>query len=138
VVAFTRQVLSSSRNGRPFGYNKHGPKIGGCAPFWGGEAGSSSSTMWPEPRPTSIPSGILIHQAIWPQQIWAENWGGCAPLEEGDLGPHLTQCVQSRGLPACQVSSWSVQPFAHNTPTLQTGQDRQRSDSIQTVDQKPN
>jgi len=24
---------------------------------------------------------ILIHAAIWPQQIWAENWGwGCAPL----------------------------------------------------------
>jgi len=39
------------------------------------------------------------------------------------------------GLPACQVSSWSVQPFGHNTPTSQTDrqtdrQDRQRSDSI--------
>jgi len=26
------------------------------------------------PRPTSVPSGILIHPAIWPQQTWAENW----------------------------------------------------------------
>jgi len=35
---------------------------------WGGAAvrgwvptGSPSNTMWPEPRPTSLPSGILIH-----------------------------------------------------------------------------
>jgi len=31
-------------------------------------------------RPSSIPSGILIHAAIWPQQIWAENWVGAQPL----------------------------------------------------------
>jgi len=74
----------------------------------------------PGPRPSSIPSHILIHAAIWPQQIWAENWGVCAPLGEGELGSHLTQCGQGRGLRACQVSSWSVEPFVHNTPTLQT------------------
>jgi len=50
--------------------------------------------------------------------------GGCTPLEDGELGPHLSQCGQGRGLPACQVSSWSVQPFGHSTPTLQTGHDR--------------
>jgi len=161
-----KQVLSSSWDGRPFGYNRHGPKIGSCAPF-GGEAGfhvtqcglgrglpsyqvapdpssrfvthtdgpkfnglcplggkavarveayhrtkwhldpsirlattnigqkwglcplfrkgeslspspkrgyspkrgrgtgSPSSTMWPGQRPTSIPSGILIHPTVW-------------------------------------------------------------------------
>jgi len=48
--------------------------------------------------------------------------GGCAPLGEGKLGPHLPAC--------CQVSSWSVQPFGHNAPTLHTEQDRHRSDSI--------
>jgi len=32
-----------------------------------------------------MPSGILIHTAIWPQQIWAENWGLC-PFGEGELG----------------------------------------------------
>jgi len=47
------------------------------------------------------------------------------PLEEGELGPHLTQCGQGRGLPACQVSSWSVEPCGDITPTSQTGQDRQ-------------
>jgi len=37
--------------------------------------------------------------------------GGCAPLGEWELGPHLTQCGQGGGLPACQVSSWCVKPF---------------------------
>ena len=32
-----------------------------------GEAGSPFNTMWPEPRLTSIPSGILIHPTVWPQ-----------------------------------------------------------------------
>ena len=40
-----------------FDHNKHGQKVWGCAPFRG--AGSPSSTMWPGPRPTAIPSGIL-------------------------------------------------------------------------------
>ena len=35
--------------------------------------------MSPRPRPTSVPSGILVHPAIWPQQTWAENWV-CAPF----------------------------------------------------------
>jgi len=49
-----------------------------------------------------LPSGILIYPAIWPQQIWAENWG---PFGGGGAGPHVTQCGQGRGLPACQVLS---------------------------------
>jgi len=48
--------------------------------------GSSSNTMWPGPRPSSMTSGTLIHAAIWPQQIWAENWG-YAPLGEGSWVP---------------------------------------------------
>ena len=51
---------------QPFGHNRHGPKIGGCAPLGGG-AGSPSNTMWPGPRFTSVPGGILIHLAVWPQ-----------------------------------------------------------------------
>jgi len=31
--------------------------------------------MSPGPRPTSVPSGILIHPAVWPQKTCAENWG---------------------------------------------------------------
>jgi len=40
--------------------------------------------------------------------------GELCPLGEGELGPHLTQCGQGWGLPPCQVSSWSMQPFSHN------------------------
>jgi len=46
------------------GHNRHGPKRGCYAPFAGGEAGSRSNTMWPGPRSTSVPSGVL---AVWPQ-----------------------------------------------------------------------
>jgi len=56
----SQQVLSSSWHGRPFGQNRHRPKIGeAVVPFW------------------------------------------------GELGSHLTQCRLCRGLPPCQVSSWS-------------------------------
>jgi len=124
------QVASESI--QPFGHNEHWPKIGDPAPppFTGGGAGSPSIRMSRKPRPTSIPSGVLIHAALWPQQIWAENGRrGCAPFGVGELGPHLTQCVRGQGLPACQVSSWSIQPFGHSAPTLQTdrtGQTRDR------------
>jgi len=84
------QVASSSI--QPFGHNRHGPKIGRewvC--LFTGVAGSLSNTKSPGPRPTSIPSDILVHSAVWPQRTLAEI-GGCAPLAEGELGPHLTQC----------------------------------------------
>jgi len=46
--------------------NKHGPKIcGALPPFWGGATGSPSNTKSPGLRPTTIPSGILMHPAIW-------------------------------------------------------------------------
>jgi len=115
-------------------------KLGMC-PFRGGEMGHRL-TVSPRLRPTSVSSGILIHAAVWPQQIglWAENWGELCPFGEGVLGPHLTQCGQGRGLSACQVSSWSVQPFGHSARTSQTDrQDRQNSIGrtvLQTVAQK--
>jgi len=77
-----------------------------------------------------------MHPAVWPQQTWTGN-------REGKLGPHLTQCGRGQGLPPCQVSSWSIQPFDHNAPTSQTRQidiqDRQRSDNTgRTVSQTVN
>jgi len=33
----------------------------------GGGAGLPSNTMWPGPRPRSVPSGILVHPTVWPQ-----------------------------------------------------------------------
>jgi len=40
-----------------------GRKVGEAAavPLLDGGAGSPSNTMWPGPRPTSIPSGVQIH-----------------------------------------------------------------------------
>jgi len=108
-----QQVLSTSWDGRPFGHNRHGPKIGGLCPFWEGGAGSPSN-MWAGLRPTSLPSGILIHPAVLATTDMGRKLGGCAPLREEVLGPHLTQCGQGRGLPPCQVSYWSIQPFGHN------------------------
>jgi len=51
-----------------------GGKLGaGYGPFGG--AGFPCDTMWPGPRPTFVPSGMLIHPPVWPQQTWTENWG---------------------------------------------------------------
>jgi len=74
---------------------------------------------------------------------WSKIGGLLCPLFGSELGPHLTQCSLGRGLPPCQVASWSIQPFGHNTPTSQTDkQGRQWPDSIErtvleTVAQKP-
>ena len=45
-----------------------GQKVAGCcAPLRGGGAEFLSNTMSPKPRPTFVPSGILIHPTVWPQ-----------------------------------------------------------------------
>jgi len=44
-----------------------------------GGAGCPSNTMWPGPRPTFVPSGILIHPAVG-HNTWAEKWGLLSPL----------------------------------------------------------
>jgi len=48
------------------GHNRHGPNTGGVVPLSRG-AGNPSNTMWPAPRSTSVPSGVFIHRAVWPQ-----------------------------------------------------------------------
>ena len=106
---------------QPLGHNRHEPKIRG--------AGSPYNIMSPGPRSTSLPSGILIHPAGHNKhglKVW-----GCAPLGEWELSPYLTQCGQCWGLPACQVSSWSVQPFGWTSqPGSQTDRTGQRCDGI--------
>jgi len=44
-----------------------GRKLGRLCPFGGGGGGSPSKTMWPGPRPTCMPSFVLIHPTVWPQ-----------------------------------------------------------------------
>ena len=59
-------------------------------PFYLGVAESPSNTKSPGPRTISIPSGTLVHPAVWPQQTWAENWGLSPLFWGGELGPHPT------------------------------------------------
>jgi len=98
------------------GHNRHGLKRGRgcCAVHLSRRAGTPSSTMWPGPRCTSVPSGVFIHPAVWPQWTWTKiGWGGCALFSEGSLVPIEHSCL-GRGLPLYQVPSWSIQPFGHN------------------------
>jgi len=112
---------------QPFCHNRQGPKIGGLCPLFGGGAGSLSSTMWPERRPTSTPSGILMHPAVWPQQIWAENWG-CAPLGEGSWVPIEHNVARAE---AYLHANFHLDPSIHLATVHQRHrQDRQRSDTI--------
>jgi len=53
-----------------------GRKLGSCA-FYGG-ARSPSNTIWTGPRPTYIPSVILIHPAFWLQYM-GRKWGLLCP-----------------------------------------------------------
>ena len=49
------------------GHNRQGRKEGGSAVALSRTAGITSNTMWPVLRSTSVPSGVFIHPAIWPQ-----------------------------------------------------------------------
>jgi len=112
--------------------------------------GSPSNTKSPGPRPSSIPSGILIHTVIWPQQIWAENWGVAVPLRGGELGPHPTQCgyraeaylrAKFHFDPSNRLATAHERHRQTDCRDRQTGQTGQRSDStgrtvLQTVAQK--
>jgi len=52
---------------------------GAALPLFVGEAGSPSNRMSPGPRPTSIPSGILIHPTTQYINV-TERW---------DIGPGI-------------------------------------------------
>jgi len=52
-----------------------GRKLGCCDPYLG-DLGPHLTKL-PGSRPTSVPNGILIHPAVWPQRTLAENWGLC-------------------------------------------------------------
>ena len=98
-------------------------------PFWGGRAGSASNTMSLGSRPTFLLSGILIHPAIWPQQIWAENWGGgLCRFGERELGPHLPIWPGPR--PTCMPNFILIRSTVwpeYTNVTNRTGQDRYKN-----------
>ena len=95
-----------------------GRKLEGCAPLGEGSwvPNSPSNRMSPGPRPTSVPSGILIHLAVWPQQTWAENWR-CAPFWGGGAGsPSSTMWPGPR--PTCIPRGILVYPTVWPQRTL--------------------
>ena len=91
-------------------------------PFLGRGAVSSSSTMWPGPRPTSTPSAILIHPAVWPQYAYGPKIreGGSAPiLGRGDGFPSNTKSPGPRptSVPSdilIHAAVWQQQIWAEN------------------------
>ena len=91
--------LSTQTKHQPFGHNRHGSIIArGLCPFGG--AGSPSIAMWPQPRPISVTSGILIHAAVW-------------------VDPHLTLSLLGRDLlsPYLNPTKWHLHPFSPLTTT---------------------
>ena len=65
------------------------------------------------PRPTSIPSGILIHPAILPQQTWTKNWWLC-PFLGGRAGsPSSTMSLGTRAtcIPSVVLIHPAVWPY---------------------------
>jgi len=83
--------------------------------------------MWSGPRPTSMPSGISIHPAIWPQHIWAENCGAVHLWGRGRC-PHPIWPEQR---PTCMPSFILIHPtFWPQYANVTDRQDRRRSDSI--------
>ena len=52
--------------------------------FLGGAAGSPSNTMSPGLMPTSLPSGILIYPAVWPQHM-GQKLGRLCPFGGGTV-----------------------------------------------------
>ena len=105
-------------------------EIWGCsAPFWGGAAVSPCNTKSPGPRPSSIPSDILIHAAIWSQHIWAENWGRLCPFRGGRAGsPSNTTWPGLR--PTCMPSLILIHPTVWPQYSNVTDRQTNKTDSF--------
>ena len=85
----------------------------GDVPLLGGSATPSNTTSTVS-RFTFVPSGILIHPAVWPQWTSAKNWAGWVCLFFwGQLGPSR---IQSR-LPRFIPSKWHLSPSSRLTTT---------------------
>jgi len=83
-------------------------KLRGICPLLGRGDGSPSNTMLLRLRPTSLLSGILIHPAIWPQQIWAKNWRAVPLRGRGPGSPSNTMWPGPR--PTCMPSFILIHP----------------------------
>jgi len=89
-----------------------------CHPFGEG-AGSPSNPKSPGLRPTFVPSGILIHPAVWPQETWAENWGLCTMFYIAPCPEHIQSaqtCITQIYLQITPCLHFYRQHCAHRKP----------------------
>jgi len=63
-----------------------GRKLVTC-PFGGGGAGSPFKTIWPGPRPTCVPSFILIHPTVWLNTAASQTGQTDRQTDKADNGP---------------------------------------------------
>ena len=98
--------------------------------------------MSPGPRPTFLPSGILIHPAVWRRRTLAKNWGLCPSF--GGAGPNLIMWPGPwpTTMPSFILIHPTVWPQYTNVTDRTDRQDRERSDStggtvLQTVAPPP-
>ena len=66
-----------------------GQRVGLLCPLFlggggGGGAGSPCDRMWPWPRPTSVPSGMLIHPTVWPENTNVTDRTDNGPMAQGE------------------------------------------------------
>jgi len=105
-----------------------GRKVGGCCAPFGGGAGFPSNTMSAGSRPTSVPSGICIHPAVWANRHGLKMGALCL-----FLGVRWERLGESVGYPRNTIwpgsrstsapSGILIHPtVAHNTQTLQDRQ----------------
>jgi len=88
--------------------SKVGRKVGGCyAAFRGGGAESPSNTLSPGPRPTSVPSGILIHPAVSPQYT------------------NVTDSTDRQD----RQAGWFLRPIAFPVPNVPSSEPRNNADA---------
>jgi len=112
--------------------------------LWGGEGkvGPPPNTMWPGPKPTTLPSGTLIHPAVWPHQTWAADyldagkaftrkfrmWGLLCHFPWGGGTGAPPNIVWPEPRPTCMPSFILIRPTVwpqYTNVTDRTGKDRQ-------------
>jgi len=66
-----------------------GRKLGSVPILGVGGTATPRNTTSPGPRLTPVPSGILIHPAVRPQETWVKNWvKGAMQCFFGELDLH--------------------------------------------------
>ena len=76
-----------------------------AVPLSGGEAGSPFNTISPGPRPSSLPSGIVIHPAVFATTDMGRKLGAAAVPLLGELYYVVLSCSR--------IACFSLTSFAH-------------------------